>query len=506
MDVVPELPQRRSIPFLVVAPAVVILLGVAVAVVIGAQGVRDVTRQSDEAAVLRARLLAQTLSERLRVASDEDLGIIVERAAQRSGAEFALVERDGKLAADAMLAPLPRDKRVELLSRGQGEVSTKVGRTRFFASPLGSPKQHLLLIAFVSAPEQPFAVRSLVTSVGAFAVILIGVAALVALALARDVHADVTYVRERILQMAKEGAEASGRLIPVRTIDQVGQLTASFNLLVERFEAAERAYRQDLAGALAYDRDRSAFLSALSHELRTPLNAILGFTDVLLSEVDGPLSAEAHENLTVVRQSGQHLRSLIDDILDLSALESGELRLRRRDVDVFAIADEVVKEVRVTAESKRLHISLTGSWAMAFADPRRVRQVLSNVVGNAVKFTSTGSVNVMVVRDGPMVKVSVQDTGPGIASDEHESIFEEYRQSGDLSVQRAGTGLGLAITRRLVEMHGGTIQLQSTLGVGSMFTITFPVDPPPGVTRSRSEAPPPASTRNQDQGALTAER
>lgn len=501
----PELPRRRSIPFLVVAPAVVIALGVAVAVVIGAQGVRDVRQQSDEAAELRARLLAQTLAERLRVASDNDYAFVAERAAQRSGAELIVVRRDGSIVADAMLAPLERALVVELIATGQGEFVTKVGRTRYFAATLGRPRQDLVVLAFVDAPEQPYAVRSLVTSVAAFAVILIVVAALVALALTRDVHADVTYVRERILQMAKEGVEASGRLIPVRTIDQVGQLTASFNLLVERFEAAERAYRQDLAGALAYDRDRSAFLSALSHELRTPLNAILGFTDVLLSEVDGPLSDEARENLTVVRQSGQHLRSLIDDILDLSALESGELRLRRKDVDVFAIADDVVKELRVTAEAKQLSMALSGSTAMAFADPRRVRQILSNVVGNAIKFTSTGSVNVSVVRSGPLVRASVQDTGPGIAIDEQESIFEEYRQSGDLSVQRAGTGLGLAITRRLVEMHGGEIQLESSLGVGSLFTITLPVDPPPGVTRSRSEAPPP-SARNDDYGALSAER
>lgn len=501
MDLSSELPRRHSIPFLVVAPAVVILLGVAVAVVIAAQGVRDVRRQSDEAAELRARLLAQTLAERLRVASDADYAFVVERAAQRSGAECVVVRQDGSVVADAMLAPLGRERLLELTARGQGEFVTKVGRTRFFAARLGRPRQDLSVVVFVDAPEQPYAVRSLVTSVAAFAVILIVVAALVALALALDVHADVTYVRKRILQMAKEGVEASGRLIPVRTIDQVGQLTASFNLLVERFEAAERAYRQDLAGALAYDRDRSAFLSALSHELRTPLNAILGFTDVLLSEVDGPLSDEARENLTVVRQSGQHLRSLIDDILDLSALESGELRLRRKDIDVFAIAEDVVKELRVTAEAKSLSMVLSGTTAIAFADPRRVRQILSNVVGNAIKFTSTGSVNVAVVRAGSLVRANVQDTGPGIAIDEHESIFEEYRQSGDLSVQRAGTGLGLAITRRLVEMHGGEIKLESTLGVGSLFTITFPVDPPPGVTRSRSEAPPP-STRNDDQGAL----
>lgn len=472
-----------------VAPLVVILLGVAVASVIGAQGVWALRAQSDEAAALRSRLLARTLAERLRATSRDYHQRVVERAARRSGAELLLVGQDGSVQADGMLAPLPRGRIVELLVKGSGETDTQLGRTRFFVAPLGSPSNYLSLIVFTRAPEAPFAVGSLVTSVAAFAGVLIVVAALVALALARDVHSDVNFVRTRIVEMAKEGGEASGRLIPVRTIDQVGQLTASFNLLVERFEAAERAYRADLAGALAYDRDRSAFLSALSHELRTPLNAILGFTDVLLSEVDGPLTDEARDNLTVVRQSGQHLRSLIDDILDLSALESGELRLSRRDVDVYAIAEDVVRELRVTAEGKALMMRLSGRQAYAFADPRRVRQVLSNLASNAVKFTNSGSVDVGVEPGDEYVRVSVTDTGPGIAIDEHESIFEEYRQSGDVSAQRAGTGLGLAITRRLVEAHGGKIDLDSKLGVGSKFTITFPVDPPPGVSRSRSEPP-----------------
>jgi signal transduction histidine kinase len=472
-----------------VAPLVVVMLGAAVTVVIGAQGVWALRAQSDEAAALRSQLLALTLAERLRSTGAEHHQRVVERAAQRSGAELLLVSPDGRVRVDAMLAPLPRDRIIELLVRSRGDTETQLGRTRFYVAPLGPPADHLSLITFTRAPEAPFAVGSLVTSVAAFAGVLIVVAALVALALARDVHSDVNFVRKRIVEMAKEGGQASGRLIPVRTIDQVGQLTASFNLLVERFEAAERAYRADLAGALAYDKDRSAFLSALSHELRTPLNAILGFTDVLLSEVDGPLTEEARDNLTIVRQSGQHLRSLIDDILDLSALESGELRLSRRDVDVYAIAEDVVRELRVTAESKALTMRLSGVEAFAFADPRRVRQVLSNLASNAIKFTSSGSVNVEVTPNGDWVRVSVRDTGPGIAMDEHESIFEEYRQSGDVSAQRAGTGLGLAITRRLVEAHGGKVELESHLGVGSTFTITFPVDPPPGVSRSRSEPP-----------------
>jgi signal transduction histidine kinase len=309
--------------------------------------------------------------------------------------------------------------------------------------------------------------------------LLLGAAALVAFALARDLHSDVRFVRERIVEMAREGAEPVGRHIPVRSVDQIGLLTSAFNLLVDRFTAAELAYRQDLLGALAYDRDRSAFLAALSHELRTPLNAILGFTDVLLSEVDGPLSADARENLLVVRSSGGHLRALIDDILDLSALESGELRLHCRVMDVQPIAAEVVREAEITATAKPVTVSLIATPATAYADPRRVRQIIGNILGNAIKFTEKGSVTVRVdPRDGG-VAISVTDTGPGIAPEEREAIFQEYWQSRDAQQRRVGTGLGLAITRRLVQMHRGFIDLKSELGKGSTFTIVLPSRPPP---------------------------
>ncbi|MBN1607757.1 MAG: HAMP domain-containing histidine kinase, partial [Polyangiaceae bacterium] len=267
------------------------------------------------------------------------------------------------------------------------------------------------------------------------------------------------------------------RQIPVRSADQVGVLTSAFNELAARFSAAEQAYRRDLAGALAYDRERSAFLAALSHELRTPLNAILGFTEVLLSEVDGPLRPEARENLEIVRASGRHLAALVDDILELSALESGELRLSRVEVDVYDIAEEVVREAEVAAQGKPLAVKLEGDSAPAWVDARRVRQILGNVVGNAVKFTSAGTVLVRISSDQGCALADIADTGPGIAPDDQASIFEEYRQSGDANSRRIGTGLGLAITRRLVKMHGGAILLESALGRGSRFRIVLPSRP-----------------------------
>jgi signal transduction histidine kinase len=485
--------RRRQVPFLVLAPSLVVVVGVLSAVLMAALGTRELGRQSDQAAALRAKLLASTICERLRASPEEDRAPLVERAARRSGAELLLVEQTGTVLVDGSQGAQSQEQILQLLVRGEGETVTTLGRSRYFAAPVeaGEP---LSVLAFVVAPEAPFAGGSLVMSVALLATLLIGAAALVALALARDVYSDVTFVERRIAEMADEGADPAGKPVPVRSVDQVGLLAASFNVLVDRFAAAEEAYRQDLTGAQNYDRERSAFLAALSHELRTPLNAILGFADVLLAEVDGPLSADARESLSVIRGSGEHLRALIDDILDLSALESGELRLSSRAVDVLPIAQEVVREAGIAARDKGLTLELVGKPAVAYADPRRVRQIIGNVVGNAIKFTSKGGVTVRVdPRDGG-VSIAIADTGPGIAPKDHEAIFREFFQTGDVRRQRVGTGLGLAITRRLVQMHRGFIDLKSQLGRGSLFTIVLPVQPPPE-PRPSDPVPPPLKSR-----------
>ena len=495
--------RLRKIPFLIIAPAIVLIVGLAAGLALAISGTARLRAQSDDAAALRSRLLSLTLAERVRRTSEEDRPVVLERAARRSGAELLLVSAAGSVIIDATQGAPPKARILELLVAGEGETTTELGRSRFFSAALQAPTsgEYMNLLAFVSAPATPFATGSLVVWVATLTALLVGVAALVALALARDVHSDVYFVRNRIVEMAREGADPTGKPIPVRSVDLVGLLTSAFNVLVDRFTAAEHAYRQDLSGALAYDRDRSDFLAALSHEPRTPLNAILGFTDVLLSEVDGPLSADAQENLSVVRNSGQHLRALIDDILDLSALESGELRLNCKMIDVLSIGQEVVREARIAAEAKQLNVSVVGNRAMAYADARRVRQIIGNIVGNAVKFTSKGGVTLRIdPRDGG-VTIAVSDTGPGIAREDHEAIFQEYWQAGDVKRQRVGTGLGLAITRRLVQMHRGFIDLRSQLGRGSTFTIVLPSQPPLVVDRP-PEPPPRQTIDSMDLGGL----
>jgi signal transduction histidine kinase len=276
--------------------------------------------------------------------------------------------------------------------------------------------------------------------------------------------------------MATARLEPTGETVPVRAMDEVGLLTTAFNELVGRFAAGERAYRADLARANVADRDRAAFLAAVSHELRSPLNAILGFADILVQEVDGPLEPAAREEVEQIRASGQHLLELINDILEFSAIESGQLRLTRAQVDVHAVASEVLREAAVLAAGKPVQLRLEGAaGAVAHADAKRVRQVLQNLVGNAIKFTQQGEVVVRVDRDASYVHASVRDTGPGIGAAERAVIFEEYKQAHSEKARKRGTGLGLAIARRLVLLHGGSIHVESELGRGSTFHVYFPL-------------------------------
>ncbi|HEU4579390.1 MAG TPA: HAMP domain-containing sensor histidine kinase [Polyangiaceae bacterium] len=496
--------KAGGLPFLPIVPAIIVIVGIAAGAAILRFGIEQLREQNDRSTAVQSRILTLTLGERLRATPHSGLppdvltrigraGIgqrmrehpdvqfnqVIARAADRSGAEFLLVDESGEIVVDETDQAPAAQAILALERHGNGETSTVHGRAHFYAMPLESRLAGLWLIGFVTAAETPSATQPLVSFVAAFTLMLVGVAAFVAYYLARSVHADVSFLRDRVMAMTALDSAPGGQPVVVRGVDQVGQLTVAFNRLIERFYSAEEAYRRDLSGALSYERERSDFLAALSHELRTPLNVILGFADVLLSEVDGPLSAEARENLLVVRQSGSHLRSLINDILDLSALETGRLNLQLKKTNLWSIAADVVRESRVAAEAKDLSIEIQGEAVEAIADQLRIRQVLGNLVSNAVKFTSRGGVVVSVGKAGDHATLSVKDTGPGIAKEEQAAVFEEYRQSGDWQARGAGSGLGLAITRRLVRMHGGRIELESKLGEGSRFSVLLPIAGPP---------------------------
>jgi signal transduction histidine kinase len=473
---------RGILPLLPIAPAIVVLVGITTALVIAVLGISLLQQTADDEARLEARAISATVAARLGAAADGERGEILKRSSQRRegsrplpAVELLLVRSTGRIE-DGTSVKLPAQEDVlRLLDVADGETRTALGRVRFVARPLHTGDPPLSVIAFVAAPSPPPGSIALVNGVAALSALLLGIAVSVALAYTKAARDDVDYVRRRIVGMARAEGSPAGESIPIRSLDQVGALTAAFNVLVGRFAAAERSYRADLRQAAEGARERSEFLAGLSHELRTPLNAILGFTHVLESEVDGPLTLDARESLQVIKTSGEHLKNLIDDVLDLSALETGQLRLNKRAVDVRELAEEVVREARASVRDKPVGLAVTGQGGLyANADPRRVRQVLTNLITNAIKATSQGWVTVHLEARGGFVAMVVQDTGAGIPPEERAAIFEAYRQAGDRRSRRGGTGLGLSIAQRLVGMHGGTIELESAVGRGSTFTVCLP--------------------------------
>jgi signal transduction histidine kinase len=220
----------------------------------------------------------------------------------------------------------------------------------------------------------------------------------------------------------------------------------------------------------------------MSHELRTPLNAIIGFSEALIDRLFGDLTDKQLEYQKDIHQSGKHLLSLINDILDLSKIEAGRMDLEISTFDLPSALSNAMVLVRERAQRHGIDLTLEVDKDLgAFrADERKFKQIVLNLLSNAVKFTPDGGrVSVAAKKDTTRVEIAVKDTGIGIAPEDHAAVFEEFKQVGrDYTKKAEGTGLGLALTKRFVELHGGDIRLESALGTGSTFTISLPLTPP----------------------------
>jgi signal transduction histidine kinase len=225
-------------------------------------------------------------------------------------------------------------------------------------------------------------------------------------------------------------------------------------------------------------RHKSEFLANMSHELRTPLNAIIGFSEVLAERMFGEVNAKQAEYLQDILESGRHLLSLINDILDLSKIEAGHMELEPADYDLPGLIENALILVRERASRRGITLGRTidEHLGVVHGDERKVKQVLLNLLSNALKFTPEGGrIDVGAGLRGEMAQVSVTDTGVGIAPADQEAVFEEFRQVGAAEKKAEGTGLGLALSRKFVELHGGTIWVESEPGHGATFTFTLPV-------------------------------
>ncbi|PKQ36750.1 MAG: hypothetical protein CVT59_11005 [Actinobacteria bacterium HGW-Actinobacteria-1] len=245
-------------------------------------------------------------------------------------------------------------------------------------------------------------------------------------------------------------------------------------LVLERTAELQRAYRELEAASAAKDQ----FTANMSHELRTPLNSIIGFSDMLLSGLVGGLDAEQERQIGMINTSGRHLLELVNDVLDLSRIESGNVHVEPEEFELAPLLESVIESLRPAAEAKHLDLSVECSTPVTVlkSDRRKVRQILLNLVGNAVKFTDVGSVVLRVAWDGrETVRFAVADTGVGIPLQELGEVFSEFHQVAPHDEAKpSGTGLGLAISLRLARILGGDLVVESAIGEGSTFTFTLP--------------------------------
>ena len=281
---------------------------------------------------------------------------------------------------------------------------------------------------------------------------------------------------ERILGALILQRRATGEF-PAETVQLMQTLASQSVLAIQNArlfrEIADKSEQLALAS-----QHKSQFLANMSHELRTPLNAILGYAELLVDGIYGQLSDRPRGVLERIQNNGKHLLALINDVLDLAKIEAGQLTLTLEDYSLPEVVQSVVTAAEPLATSKGLKFTaaLEDDLPKARGDARRVSQVLLNLVGNAIKFTDEGEVEIRAMLNNSQFVLTVRDTGPGIADADQERIFGEFQQIDNTNTRKkGGTGLGLAISKRMVEMQGGTISVDSTLGQGSTFRVVLPV-------------------------------
>ncbi len=286
--------------------------------------------------------------------------------------------------------------------------------------------------------------------------------------------------KEEIIYMEIRGRkEVMDQFVFLENEKKVPLILITFNDITER-KNAEAAIRKAMLAAEEANNTKSSFLATMSHELRTPLTSVIGFSDVLLRGDAGEINDEQRHYLTYIENSGTHLLNLINDLLDLSKIESGKMELNSEDVNLKNIFDEVENMVYPMASEKNISLAfnIESDDLSLKADSDKIKQIMINLLSNAIKFTpDSGSVDVIAKQTDDRIEISVKDTGIGIHPDYHSRIFESFSQvNSSVSKEKKGTGLGLALVRSFVEMHKGKIWLESEPGKGSKFSFSIPVE------------------------------
>jgi two-component system, NtrC family, sensor kinase len=432
-----------------------------------------------------------------------------------------VVDRDGRLIAhpDTSLVVQNTDLSASLAvqtaragpiegrqTRGQSEVVDPLGPSviavsqhegQRFPGELGRSSEHLVAYQTITPPGWTvFVDQPLEEAFGSVRAAIVRTVLLLLMGLLLAVLASLFFVRKMVTPIqalqagaARIGAGALDQRIDVRTGDELESLAEEFNAMAAQLresyadleqkvedrtrEVAEKSRELELAS-----QHKSEFLANMSHELRTPLNAILGFSEVLLERMFGDLNERQEEYLRDILTSGQHLLALINDILDLSKVEAGRMDLELEEFSLPDALEHGLTMLRERASNHGITLGLTVDPGVDLiqADERKIKQVVFNLLSNAVKFTPDGGqIDVSAHVDGEDVLIAVRDTGVGISLEDQERLFEEFRQVGETSRQVEGTGLGLALSKKFVELHGGRIEVESDVGVGSTFTVHLPI-------------------------------
>jgi len=413
---------------------------------------------------------SNTLARLEKAAQAEEIQLIQRiRAAQGEAlttvADIANLVRDGKIE-DAMRLQLSKEYPIYLQIEGLVNQLVKHERDkmdRLRSSVAAANRKTLLLLA-------------------SSAVVLILLALLLGFVISWSFILPVQEAHGFLGQVAKGNFAAT---ISVPNRDEFGVLAERMNQMsreLHRLDESQRRGSEELKRLneqlLRASKAKSEFLANMSHELRTPMNAILGFVEMLLDDIYGEIPPQFKEPLTDIQVNGKHLLNLINDVLDLSKIEAGRMELAVSEYSVQDIVDTLKASLHSLSREKGLEFVAVAQAdiPLACGDGKRITQCLTNLAGNALKFTREGRVEVRVERQGDMLLYRVSDTGIGIPKDQIENVFAEFRQV-DATITRefGGTGLGLSITKKFVEMHGGRIWVESEPGKGSTFFFEIPL-------------------------------
>ena len=344
----------------------------------------------------------------------------------------------------------------------------------------------------------PQASRLYVFGVVFFFIVVMIFTPMVAILIGMAVGGPVAGIGQLLKQIIERGDFEHVERVPVYRYDELGSLAARANDMIDKLEQAFAQNKDQLSelaeknrqlesttneledkneALIAAARMKSQFLASMSHELRTPLNAIIGFSRMVMKKTEGQIPEQQTRNLKLINESGQALLALVNDLLDFERIEAGRLNLVEAEVDCVELGQSLRDTLRPIAEKKGMTLDVQVHGALKLrTDPDRLRQILINFINNSIKYSNSGHVDVQILQGGDgQVRFVVRDQGIGIPPDQLQKIFEPFHQvDGSFSREREGVGLGLAIVRRLVDLLGGTIEVSSEMGQGSVFTLVMP--------------------------------